>query len=71
MVERRRLAAVRERHVLEADLAAHARQLDRVGEVVDVRVLVEQLEDLVERGHAGLVGRVELRQRLDRVEEAP
>ncbi len=32
--------------------------------------VVEQLEDLVERGHARLVGRVDLRELADRVEEA-
>ena len=37
--------------------------------VDEVGLLVEQLEDLVERGHARLVGRVQLRELLDRVEE--
>ena len=60
---------VRERHVVELDLAAHAPQLDRVGRVAQLGLLVEQLEDLVQRRHPRLVGRVELRQRLDRVEE--
>ena len=64
------VGAVAERHVLEADLAAHARGSSmRVGRVDEVGLLVEQLEDLVERRHAGLVGRVELRELLDRVEE--
>ena len=39
------------------------------GPVAQLGLLVEQLEDLVERRHPRLVGRVELRQRLDRVEE--
>jgi hypothetical protein len=40
------------------------------GGVDEVGLLVEQLEDLVQRGHARLVLRVELRELLDRVEEA-
>ena len=63
------IAVVRERHVLEVDLPADAVELDGVGPVGEVGLLVEQLEDLVERRHPRLVGRVELRQRLDRVEE--
>jgi hypothetical protein len=39
------------------------------GGVDEIRLLVEQLEDLVERRHPRLVGRVELRELLDRVEE--
>src|SRR6185295_9916952 len=50
VLERGRLAPVGERHVLEPDLAAYARQVDGVWTVRDVRVLVQQLEDLVERG---------------------
>ena len=40
------------------------------GCVAQVGLLVEQVEDLVERRHARLVGRVELGELLDRVEEA-
>ena len=61
--------AVGERDVLEGDVAADAVELDGVGAVAQLGLLVEQLEDLVERRHARLIGRVELRQRLDRVEE--
>ena len=61
--------AVGEADVAQLDLAAQAAELDRVGRVDEVGLLVEQVEDLVERGHAGLVGRVELRELLDRVEE--
>ena len=60
---------VREHDVVELDLAADPPELDRVGRVLQLGLLVEQLEDLVQRRHPGLVGRVELRQRLDRVEE--
>ena len=70
VLERRMLAVVGEGHVVELDLAAQALELDRVRRVADLRLLVEQLEDLVERRHARLVGRVELGERLDRVEEA-
>ena len=55
--------------MLEVDLPADPAQLDRVRPVAQVGLLVEQLEDLVERRHARLVGRVELRERLDRIEE--
>jgi hypothetical protein len=68
--ERRLALAVREGHVVELDLAAHSRQLKRARRVADVGFLVQQLEDLVERRHARLVGGVELGERLDRVEEA-
>src|SRR4029079_6261592 len=47
-------AAVRERHVVELDLAAQRRQVGGARRVGQVRFLVEQLEDLVERCHAGL-----------------
>ena len=39
------------------------------GRVDHVRLGVEQVEDLVERRHPLLVGRVELRELLDRFEE--
>jgi hypothetical protein len=58
MIERQRIPAVGEGHVVEADLPAHARELLGVHLVRNVRLLVEQLEDLVERRHAGLVGGV-------------
>ena len=45
------------------------RQLDGVRGVDELGLLVEQPEDLVERRHPRLVGRVELRELLDRVEE--
>ena len=45
-------------------------EVARVGRVDELGLLVEQLEDLVERRHAGLVGRVDLRELADRVEEA-
>ena len=61
--------AVAEAHVAQLDLAAQASEVDGVRRVDEVGLLVEQLEDLVERGHARLVGRVELRELLDRVEE--
>jgi ABC-type multidrug transport system fused ATPase/permease subunit len=64
-----RARPVAERHVVEHDLAAQARQVDSVRRVDEVGLLVEQLEDLVERRHPRLVGRIELRKRLDRVEE--
>ena len=64
VAQRRGLAvAVGERHVVEADLAPHARQLERARPVAELGLLVEQLEDLVERRHARLVGRVELGER--------
>ncbi len=63
------LVAVGEDHVVELDLAAQAPELERVRALDEVGLLVEQLEDLVERRHARLVGRVELRELLDRVEE--
>ena len=62
-------AGVGEGDVLEADLAPDARQLERVGPVLEVGPHVEQLEDLLERRHPGLVGRVELGELLDRVEQ--
>jgi hypothetical protein len=68
-VLRRIARSVAKRDVLEADLATDARQLDRARPVGQVGRLVEQLEDLVERGHAGLIGRVDLRELADRVEE--
>ena len=64
------LAAIAKAHVAQLDLAAQAPELDRVGRVDEVGLDVEQVEDLVQRGHARLVGRVDLRQLLDRVEEA-
>ena len=69
MWHRRLALAVGEDHVVELDLAADPAELDRVGRVAQLGLLVEQLEDLVQRRHPRLVGRVELRQRLDRVEE--
>ena len=60
---------VGERDVVERELAAQPRQRERARPVAQVGLLVEQLEDLVERRHPGLVGRVELRELLDRVEE--
>src|SRR5919201_108542 len=60
---------VRERHPLELELAADRAELDRTGPVAHVGLLVEQLEDLVERRHPGLISRVELGELLDRVEE--
>src|SRR5581483_5688747 len=60
-------APVGEGHVLEADLAAHRRKLGGTRALDEVRLLVEQLEHLVERRHAGLVGGVELWELLDRV----
>ena len=64
------VGAVGERHVVEGDLAADARRGRRASGASDeVGLLVEQLEDLVQRRHAGLVGRVDLRELLDRVEE--
>ena len=64
------VGAVGEGHVVEGDLAADVRELPRVRAVGQLGLLVEQLEDLVQRGHAGLVGRVDLRELADRVEEA-
>ena len=63
------IGPVAERDVVEAELAPDPRQLDRVRGVDQVGLLGEQLEDLVERRHPGLVGRVELRELLDRIEE--
>ena len=64
------LRAVAEGDVLEADLAADALEGDGVGAVGELGRDVEQLEDLVERRHARLVGRVDLRELSDGVEEA-
>ena len=61
--------AVGEGHVLEADLAADRADRGRVGGVFERRLGVEQLEDLLQRGHAGLVGGVELGELLDRFEQ--
>jgi hypothetical protein len=60
VVERLRPRAVGELHAFESDLAAHARQLDRIVGVVQLGLLVQKVEDLVQRRHAGLVGGVEL-----------
>ena len=75
-VDRRRIlvvvappAGVGEGDVVESDLAADARQLDRVLAVGEGGAHVEQLEDLLQRRHPGLVGRVELRELLDRFEQ--
>ena len=57
---------VGERDVLEGDLAPQPRQLEGARLVAQVGLLVGQLEDLVERGHPGLVRRVELGELLDR-----
>ena len=69
VVERGRRVAVGEGHAVEDDLAAQPREVGRAGRVDQLGLLVEQLEDLVQRGHARLVGRVELGELLDRVEE--
>ena len=58
-----------ERDVLEAQLAAQRRQHQCAGALGHARLLVEQLEDLVERGHTSLVGGVQLGELRDRVEE--
>ena len=60
---------VAEPDALEVDLAADLAGVDRVRAVDDVGLGVEQVEDLVERRHPLLVGRVELADLLDRVEE--
>ena len=62
-------ARIREGDILEGDLTGDPRQLDGVRAVAKVGSGVQQLEDLLERGHARLVGGVELRQLLDRVEQ--
>ena len=62
-------ALVGEGDVLEADLAANASQLVRVRPVLQVGTHVEQLEDLLQRRHPRLVGRVQLGELLDRVEQ--
>ena len=70
-LRRGRVAAARvgEPDVVELDLAAQLARVDRVRRVDHVGLGVEQVEDLVERRHPLLVGRVELRDLLDRVEE--
>src|SRR4029450_5742898 len=64
------VGAVAEGDAVEDDLAADALELDRARAVGQLGCDVEQLEDLVERRHARLVGRVDLRELADRVEEA-
>src|SRR5262249_16349760 len=61
--------AIPERHVVELDRAADRAELSRVRRIDELRLLVEQLEDLVERRHPGLIRGVQLRELLDRVEE--
>ncbi len=55
--------------MVEAQLAADRRQLGRVRRIHQIGLLVEQPVDLVERRHSRLVGRVQLGELLDRVEE--
>ena len=47
----------------------NSRQLERPGRILQVGLDVQQLEDLLERRHPGLIGRVQLGQLLDRVEQ--
>ena len=56
--------------VLELDLAAQPLDVARIRPVPHVRLRVQQAEDLLERRHALLVGGVEVRELLDRIEEA-
>ena len=62
--------SVAEPHAVELDVAADRAQLGRPARVAHVGLGVEQVEDLVDRGHPLLVGRVQVRELLDRVEEA-
>ena len=55
--------------MLEGDLPADRPEVDGIRRIGQVRLLIQQLEDLVQRGHARLVGRVDLRELPDRVEE--
>ena len=64
-----RLVGVGEPDALHLDLAADLTRVDGPGRVDHVRSGVEQVEDLVERRHPLLVGRVELGELLDRFEE--
>jgi hypothetical protein len=60
---------VREPDALHLDLPAQRSGILRVRLVDHVRLGVQQVEDLVERGHPLLVGRVEIGELLDRIEE--
>ena len=60
---------VGEPDAVHLDLAADRARVDRARRVDHVRLGVEQVEDLVERRHPLLVGRVELGEFLDRFEE--
>ena len=62
-------AAVAEADVLEADVALDVRERRGAGPVDDVRLLVEHVDDLVQRGGGREERVVELRELLDRVEE--
>ena len=63
------LLAVGEPDALEVDFAAQLAGVDRPRRVDHVRLGLQQVEDLVERRHPLLVGRVELGELLDRFEE--
>ena len=62
-------ACVGEPDPVELDLAAQRARIERARPVDHVGLGVEQVEDLVQRRHPLLVGGVELRDLLDRVEE--
>jgi hypothetical protein len=61
--------AIAERHLFECQVPLDPLQRHRAGTIHQVGLLVQQLEDLVQRRHPRLVGRVQLRKLPDRVEE--
>ena len=65
----RELRPVAEADVLELDAPLDPRQFERARRVDDLRLLVEDADDLVQRRDRGEERVVELRELLDRVEE--